>query len=301
MLKALRTHWPEYLIEAAGLGFFMVSACAFGVLLFHPSSPVVAALPGTVPRRVLMGAAMGATAVAIIYSPWGKRSGAHVNPATTLTFYRLGKVKGWDALFYVAAQFAGGVAGTLMAVTLLGEAVKVPEVNYVVTQGEYGAGVAFAAEVVITFLLMTVVLNASNSPRLSRWTGLFAGALVLTYISIEQPLSGMSMNPARTFSSAFAARLWAALWVYFTAPLVGMIAAAELYRRTRGRGRIYCAKYHHRNEQRCIFNCEFDRIDAGGQQTEVRGPSLDARHTRPIEVTQSPAFDTAKLLLASGL
>lgn len=197
MLKALRTHWPEYLIEAAGLGFFMVSACAFGVLLFHPSSPVVAALPDTVPRRVLMGAAMGATAVAIIYSPWGKRSGAHVNPATTLTFYRLGKVKGWDALFYVAAQFAGGVAGTLMAVMLLGEAVKVPEVNYVVTRGEYGAGVAFAAEVVITFLLMTVVLNAANSPRLSRWTGLFAGALVLTYISIEQPLSGMSMNPAR--------------------------------------------------------------------------------------------------------
>ena len=123
MLKTFVEHWPEYLIEAAGLGLFMLSACVFGVLLFHPSSPVVAAIPDSILRRVLMGAAMGSTAVAIIYSPWGKRSGAHVNPATTLAFFRLGKVKPVDALFYVVAQFAGGVAGTLVAVALLSPAV----------------------------------------------------------------------------------------------------------------------------------------------------------------------------------
>jgi aquaporin Z len=301
MLKTFGEHWPEYLIEAAGLGFFMLSACAFGVLLFHPQSPVVVALPGPVLRRVLMGAAMGATAIAIIYSPWGKRSGAHINPATTLTFFRLGKVKPADAFFYVVAQFAGGVAGTLAAVALLGPAVGVPEVNYVVTRGQYGAAVAFAAEALITFLLMTVVLNASNRPRLSRWTGLFAGLLVMTYISVEQPFSGMSMNPARTFGSALAARAWTTLWVYFTAPPLGMLAAAELYKRTRGLSRVYCAKYHHRNTQRCIFNCEFDRIDAGGQRTEVGGRTLKVSKGEPLEVTQSAAFVTAKLLLASSL
>lgn len=296
MLKTFSEHWPEYLIEAAGLGFFMISACAFGVLLFHPQSPVVAAIPNLTLRRVLMGAAMGATAIAIIYSPWGKRSGAHINPATTLTFLRLGKVKGWDAFFYVAAQFAGGVAGTLVAVALLRPAVGVPEVNYVVTRGEYGPGVALAAEVFITFLLMTVVLNASNSPRFSRWTGLFAGTLVMTYISVEQPFSGMSMNPARTFGSAFAAQMWTELWVYFTAPPLGMLAAAELYKRTRGRGRVYCAKYHHRNTQRCIFNCEFDRIDS-----EARGRRSEVSNSEPLEVTRSATFSTAKLLLASNL
>jgi aquaporin Z len=296
MLKTFSEHWPEYLIEAAGLGFFMISACAFGVLLFHPRSPVVAAIPDATLRRVLMGAAMGATAIAIIYSPWGKRSGAHINPATTLTFFRLGKVKGWDAFFYAAAQFVGGVAGTLVAVALLRPAVGVPEVNYVVTRGEYGAGVALAAEVFITFLLMTVVLNAANSPRLSRWTGLFAGALVATYISVEQPLSGMSMNPARTFSSAFAARMWTELWVYFTAPPLGMLAAAELYRRTRGLSRVYCAKYHHRNTQRCIFNCEFDKMEAGGQRLEASQSKGE-----PLEVTRGEMPDTARLLLASNL
>lgn len=115
MRDALKDHWPEYLIEAAGLCCFMISACAFGALLFHPASPAVKAVNGLVLRRLLMGAAMGLTSIAIVYSPWGKRSGAHTNPSVTLTFFRLGKVKTYDALFYVLAQFAGGVAGVTVA------------------------------------------------------------------------------------------------------------------------------------------------------------------------------------------
>ena len=60
-----------------------------------------------------MGAIMGLTAIGLIYSPWGQQSGAHLNPAVTLTFWRLGKVATWDALFYVLAQFAGGALGVL--------------------------------------------------------------------------------------------------------------------------------------------------------------------------------------------
>src|SRR6516165_6211011 len=105
-IEALRAHWPEYLMEGAALGMFMVSACVFGAVLEH-----VAGLAG----RVLGGIAMGLTAVAIISSPWGQRSGAHMNPAVTVTFLCLGKIAPWDAFFYVIAQFAGGVAGVLLA------------------------------------------------------------------------------------------------------------------------------------------------------------------------------------------
>src|SRR6516162_4081972 len=84
MIHALRTHWPEYLMEAAGLGLFMVSAGLFGTLLEYPQSPVHRAIADPFLRRTLMGVAMGLTAVGIIYSPWGKQSGAHINPATTL-------------------------------------------------------------------------------------------------------------------------------------------------------------------------------------------------------------------------
>ena len=74
MADALRGHWPEYLMEAAGLGCFMLSACFFTALFEFPASPVHQAIPASFWRRVLMGIAMGSTAVAIIYSPWGQRS-----------------------------------------------------------------------------------------------------------------------------------------------------------------------------------------------------------------------------------
>jgi glycerol uptake facilitator-like aquaporin len=104
MFAALKEHWPEYLMEAAGLGIFMVSACVFGALLEYPVSPVHQTIRDPIVRRILMGLARGLTAVGLIYSPWGKQSGAHFNPAITLTFCWLGKVKAWDACFYTVAQ-----------------------------------------------------------------------------------------------------------------------------------------------------------------------------------------------------
>jgi aquaporin Z len=109
------SHWPEYLMEAVLLGLFMLSACSFVVLLESPGSPVHRMLPDPLLRRFVLGLAMGGTAVALIYSRWGMQSGAHMNPAVTLTFHRLGKVPRRDALAYVAAQFTGGLLGVLLA------------------------------------------------------------------------------------------------------------------------------------------------------------------------------------------
>jgi aquaporin Z len=257
----LKQHWPEYLMEAFGLGLFMVSACCFGVLLEHPASPVHQAIGDPFLRRVMMGTAMGFTAILNIYSPWGKRSGGHLNPSTTLTFLRLGKVETVDAGFYALAQFAGGLLGTLLAARILSGFIAHPNVNYVVTvPGPQGVGTAFAAEVIITFILMSVVLAASNSPRFSRFTGLFAGALIAAFISFEAPFSGMSMNPARSLGSALPAQAWTAFWIYFTAPPLGMLLAAELFVRLRGANRVFCAKLHHHNDKRCIFRCSFGEL-----------------------------------------
>jgi len=127
-----------------------------------------------------------------------------------------------------------------------------PAVRYVVTvPGKYGLLVALSAEVVISFVLMTLILRASNDVRLRRYTGLFAGLLVATYITFEAPLSGMSMNPARTFGSGLSAGVWTGFWIYVTAPLIGMLSAAELY--VRRNGLVKCCKLHHDNNKRCIF------------------------------------------------
>ena len=255
---ALRRHWPEYLMEAAGLGLFMVAAGLFATLLWYPASPLAQALPDGMMRRALMGLIMGLTAIAIIYSPWGQQSGAHINPAVTLTFWRLGKVATWDAVFYALAQFAGGALGVLAVLALLGAIFADPPVSYVATRpGAAGVAVALLAEAVISFGLMTMILFTTNTPRLMRLTGVFAGCLVALYITFEAPLSGTSMNPARTLASALPGKLWHALWIYFVGPAAGMLLAVEFYRLVRRTPEVICAKLNHHTHRRCIFRCGY--------------------------------------------
>ncbi len=248
-------HWPEYLIEAWGLGLFMVNACLAGAILEYPASPVHQAIPNELARRGLFGLAMGLTIVFLVYCPWGKRSGAHINPAITLTFLRLGKIAPSDALFYIMAQFAGGLAGVVLMALVLPRPIMYAKVNYVVTvPGPQGVLVACLAEIGISFLLMLTVLTVSNLPRMKDWLGVFMGVLVTLYITFEAPLSGMSMNPARTFASALPAHLWTAAWIYFLVPPLAMLLAAEVYRRYREPKA--CAKLHHEDSGRCLF-CEY--------------------------------------------
>lgn len=249
--QARAVHWPEALLEALGLGLFMVSAGLFATLLEAPGAPLHAALPDPLARRVTMGLAMGLTAIGLVYSPWGQRSGAHLNPAVTLTFFRLGRVSATDTWTYVAAQVLGALAGVGLVAALLGRAFVDPPVRAVATvPGPAGVVVAFAAETAIAFVLMSVVLALGRSERLGRRTGLVVGALVCLFIIVEAPLSGMSMNPARSFASAVAVGQWRGLWIYLTAPLLGMHLAAELHHLA-GAGPAGCAKLFHRRP--CIF------------------------------------------------
>jgi aquaporin Z len=252
-MTRLRVHWREYASEAFGLGLFMVSASAFGVLLFHPTSPAASAIPSELARRFLMGLAMGATALVNAHSPWGKRSGSHLNPAFTIAFTQLGKVDPRDAGWYIASQFAGGILGTLVAALLLSMWIGHPSVNYVVTvPGAGGSGLAFGAEVVITAVLMLTVLRFASDPRRQRYTALAAATLITLYITFEAPLSGMSMNPARTFGSALLAHDWRAIWIYFTAPVIGMLLGAWLHLRHIP-NTTFCAKLDHDSRVPCLF------------------------------------------------
>ena len=253
--------WREYLIEGALLGLFLCSACT--VLLGYPSGLLHGVFPDAFSARVFAGVAMGLTAIGLIRSPWGKQSGAHMNPAVTLTFAVLGKVAPGRALGYMAGQFAGAILGVLTAWILIGAPLAHYQVNFAVTApGVDGPGAAFWAEVVISFLMMSMVLWTSNSKRFARWTPYGAATLVALFITFENPYSGMSMNPARTFGSAFAAGQWQHLWVYFAAPPLGMLAAATVYKLLPGARRVYCAKLDHHGHQRCLFRCQYGDLDA---------------------------------------
>ena len=257
-MKRLAAHWPEYAIEATCLAVFMMSAAGMSTLLQHPSSPIAGWSKSLFLQRIPMGLAMGLTNVALIYSPLGARSGAHMNPAVTLTFLRLRKIAPLDAVGYVLAQFVGGLGGVAIATWALAGLLAHPAVKYVATvPGGSGPIVAFAAEMTISFLLMLAVLGMSNTPQLARFTGFGASLLVATYIVVESPLSGMSMNPARTLGSNIFASMLSTLWIYFIAPPGGMLLAGEWYSRRHGHTRIRCAKLHHSESARCIFYCGY--------------------------------------------
>ena len=264
-------------MEAAGLGLFMISACVFTVLLMHPASPVGHWIVQPLLKRAVIGIAMGLTAIALVYSPWGQQSGAHFNPSVTLSFFWLGKIAGWDAVFYVVSQFVGAATGVFLCAVALRPWISHPGVNYAVTiPGSYGVRMAFLSELVISFLLMATVLVASNSKKLPAFTGVFSGFLVAIYIIVEAPYSGMSMNPARSFGSGLWAGVWSAWWIYFAAPPIGMLLAADIYERVMGPHNVLCAKLHHGVDKRCIFNCtyrarEFRRILQVIEDSETGG------------------------------
>ena len=255
--SVFKRNWRLYLYEASELALFMLSACGFTIILFEPSWFGTRFVPSEIIRRALMAMAMGITAVLIIRSPMGKRSGAHFNPAITLTYLRLGKVVLWDAMFYVLFQFLGGIFGVALAAAVFGRSLSNPSINYAVTvPGRYGTIAAFVAELFMAALLMTVVLLLSNRSHLAVYVSYSVGILIAMYEFFLGPVSGFSINPARTTGSAVFASVWTAVWLYFVAPLLGMLFAAEIYPKINGDARVLCAKLHPAQEFPCPFICE---------------------------------------------
>jgi aquaporin Z len=231
LFLALQKNWRIYLIEAWALGMFMVSACLFVIIIEHPDLPVRNMIESALVRRLIMGLAIGITAVLLIYSGWGKRSGAHMNPAVTITFLNLNRICREDAFWYIVFQFIGGFLGVAVFKWVLFNYISFPSVNYVVTiPGSQGIWAALIIEFLMSIMLITVVLVSSNYPKIARFTGYFVGVLLIIYITFGAPVSGMSINPARTVASAINSREWNGWWIYFAGPLLGMLAGGYLYR-----------------------------------------------------------------------
>jgi aquaporin Z len=175
-----------------------------------------------------------------------------------LSYLRLGKIARWDAIFYVVFQFIGGVFGVAVSALVLGSSLAAPTADYAVTvPGRFGTAAAFFAELFMSTPLMGVVLWFSNRPSLANYTGYMVGILISLYVLFFAPVSGFSINPARTTGSAVFANVWTAGWLYFTAPMLGMMGASEIYLRIFGSAGIFCAKLHPDPAYPCPFICHY--------------------------------------------
>jgi aquaporin Z len=243
-------------MEGVCLGLFMLSASVCTMILEYPGSIVHQILPDNFIRLVIMGVSMGLTAVLIIYSPMGKLSGAHMNPAVTLTYYWLGKIKRDDAVGYILFQVAGGTLVVYLISLYFGATFSDLPVNYIVTTpGVAGVWPALFFETVMSFVMMGVVLHVSNHSRLSGYTGLVAGVMVAVFLVCSAQVSGFSINPARTLASALPAGNYQSLWVYLMGPVSGMLSAAAWFRFRHIN--VLCAKMHHQHNYTCIFDCGY--------------------------------------------
>lgn len=227
---AFRKNYWHYVQEAFGLGIFMISACFFGAMLFSPNSSWVPAIPDQTTRNILMGMAMGLTALFIFYSPFTSPSGSQINPAVTISFLRLGRMCRYDAFFYILFQMAGGIIAVFIMQALLGNMLTAGPVHSVSTvPGKYGPLGAAITELLISFFTMSMVLFTSSGSTLKRYTRPFAACLVCCWVVLAGPISGFSMNPARTLASSFPSGIWASSWIYLIMPFAGMLLAAECW------------------------------------------------------------------------
>ena len=271
----MRRNLPAYASEFAGTAlvlFFGVSAVSF---MWGAASPVPV-VPNPALRRLLTGILFAGGATAVVYSPLGQISGGHINPAVTLAFWRLGKVPTREAVLYIVAQCLGALVGAYAAGAAWGPLTV--SVRYAATvPGEgYSAIVALAAETLLTFLLVFTIFVCVNKPKLAPRTGIIAGSLVATLVMIEAPVSGTSLNPARTLGPAVMAPVYTALWVYFTGPIAGALLAVAAYRGQWG-SQTVCAKLYHTEKYACPFDtCSYRLVKAGETVMRQGEPGTEA-------------------------
>jgi aquaporin Z len=136
----------------------------------------------------------------------------------------------WDVLFYIIFQFIGGVIAVYLMQIAMGAILTASPINSAATvPGKYGSLTAMFTEFIIAFITMSMVLFTSHHDKLKKYTRIFAGCLVCTWVMLAGPISGFGMNPARSFASALPANIWTSFWIYLFMPLAGMLSATEVF------------------------------------------------------------------------
>ncbi|WP_230844169.1 MIP/aquaporin family protein [Gloeobacter morelensis] len=214
--------WPRRELVAEAVGTFVLVFAGTGAV-------VVNAVSGGALTHLGISFVFGAVVAALIYT-LGHISGAHINPAVTLALWALGRFPARRVLSYILVQLAGAAAASVAVLVCFGNQAKLGA-----TLPLAGNWVqAFAVELLLTFILMLVICGSALDPRAPRgFAGLAIGLTVGLEAGFGGPISGASMNPARSFGPALVAGAWEAHWVYWLAPIVGALVAGWVWQQMR--------------------------------------------------------------------
>jgi MIP family channel proteins len=196
----------------------------FFLVLIGPGAVMVNAFSGGAVSHVGVALAFAFVVLAMIYA-LGHLSGAHINPAVTLAFWSVRRFPAAEVVPYIVSQCSGAIAASLLCRTALGKT------------GSLGATLptlpitaAFGVEWLLSFALMFVIMAVATDERVADGFAAIAVGLTVGFCAmVGGPLTGASMNPARSLGPALAGDFWQAHWIYWVAPITAMMIAAHVY------------------------------------------------------------------------
>jgi len=248
-----KLNWKEYACEMAGCAFNIFIGLSAVVFDFGHGLGMEHWIPDASARLLLTGLIYSGSGSLFAVSPLGKLSGAHINPSVSLAFWARGKMHLHDLAGYIAGQILGSVLGAVLLVMVWGH--YGASVNYGMTLpgAGYPLWFVFAAELIMTLGLVFAIFAFVSSRRLMRWTPLMTWLVVAGMVWLGAPISGTSLNPARSFGPALVRWFWQSQWLYWIAPPLGGLLAVGLFRLAAAERKVLTAKLFHVADYPCIF------------------------------------------------
>ena len=247
-------HWAEYTAELIGSLFNILVGLSAVVFDFGQGLPMEHLIPNHSIRLLITGLIYSGSGALFAISPLGKLSGAHINPSVTLAFWVHGKMHRQDAVGYIIAQFLGSTLGAILLVLVWGKYAGSVNNGMTLPGAGYALWFVFLAEVFMTFLLVLSIFLFVSNDRLMRWTPLMTWLLVAAMVWLGAPISGTSLNSARSIGPALVTGLWTDQWLYCIAPPLGALLAVAMFRRlSMGKRDVLSCKLFHVPHYRNIF------------------------------------------------
>lgn len=247
-------NWSEYGAELLGTAFNLLVGFSIITFNFGKGLPMEHLIPAVSPRLLINGLIFAGSGALFSISPLGKLSGSHLNPCLSLAFWIQGKMHKQDLIGYIFGQFLGAILGTFLALALWGN--YLISVNYCITSPGIGYPLwyVFLAEVLMTFMLVLSIFIFLSHHQLLRWTPLMVWLLVATMVWLGAPISGTSLNTARSIGPAFLAWSWQNQWLYCIASPLGALTAVGVFQLiSMGEREVLTGKLFHVPNYRCIF------------------------------------------------
>ncbi|WCJ25715.1 Aquaporin NIP2-1 [Euphorbia peplus] len=217
-LESSKKHYPPSFLKKVG-----AEVIATYIMVFVTCGTAALSDQGRIPQ--LAASLAGGLIVTVMIYAVGHISGAHMNPAVTLAFASIGKFPWNQVPFYGAAQVTGSICASFTLKALL------EPIKDLGTTSPSGSDVqALIMEIVATFTMMFVASAvATDTKAIGELAGIAVGSSVCITSILAGPVSGGSMNPARTLGPAIASGYYKGLWVYFVGPVVGTLLGAWSY------------------------------------------------------------------------